>query len=193
MKPKIPKYAQDMNRAKQCKNEERSAMMMETYKLLRSEIEMLCKSFDTYAISAVTATAVVWAWLLTHSPNVAGHELFYLAPAACALLFGVRIYAIMQAVTEIGRHLAKIEKEFGLDETTGWELYCAAERVKTEREMGVRTGSLLGLWQGVFWLVLFALNLSVGLCYMTNPCAPKPSSTSDTKVESASRPSSQSH
>jgi hypothetical protein len=145
-------------------------LQLETYKLLRAEIDQFCKSFDTYAISAVVATGTAWAWLLTHESNLKGHEVFYLSPSVCALFFGVRVYAIMRSVTELGSHLAKIERAFYLDKDSGWECYCEEERRKAEQDLDVRTGSLLGLWQWVFWVALIALNFIVGMGFAGGLC-----------------------
>ena len=145
-------------------------LQLETYKLLRNEIDQLSKSFDTYAIAAVVATATTWGWILIHETQIGKHPSFYLAPALCALFFGLRVYAIMQAVTVIGSHLAKIEREFGLDEKSGWECFCEAERNKSQQDLQIRTSSMLGLWQWGFWPALILLNLGVGLVFMRVFC-----------------------
>ncbi|MBE7495349.1 MAG: hypothetical protein HS117_10405 [Verrucomicrobiaceae bacterium] len=148
----------------------KETLLLETYKLLRSEIDHLCKNFDTYAIAGVVGTATAWAWLLTYKEHVANHQVFYLAPGACALFFGIRVYAIMRAVTEIGTHLSKIEKHFGLTKENGWELYCKAEREACEETNRVRTSSLLGVWQWGFWPALILVNFLAAVKVMGGFC-----------------------
>lgn len=149
-----------------------SSFLLELYKSLRAEIDRFGNSFETYAISSVIAAATSWSWILTHRDVIESHPVFYFAPALCAALFGLRVFAIMQSVVELGAHLARIEAHFNLNDELGWEMRCAKQRALAFENWKPRTRSLLGLWQWMFWIVLIVANLAVAISYCCSATHP---------------------
>jgi hypothetical protein len=106
----------------------RKEFALKEYEALRHEIADAVKESRSVERYAVTVTAAIWTWLLTHVPDDRWEEFIEWIPMVFCLIAAIRSGALLFSIKLLGDYIRDVEGRWGPNTDFSWERFVEEKR-----------------------------------------------------------------